>query len=80
MINQVEAKNILQDFLRIESVTPNVKKSFDFLETLFKKYNFETHRVKFDLGNAPEVENMYATIGSGTPSQFCRSRRCCSPR
>ncbi len=67
MINQVEAQNILQDFLRIESVTPNVKKSFDFLETLFKKYNFEIHRVKFDLGNTPEVENMFATIGSGSP-------------
>ncbi len=67
MINQVEAQNILLDFLRIESVTPNVKKSFDFLETLFKKYNFEIHRVKFDLGNTPEVENMFATIGSGSP-------------
>jgi len=67
MINQVEAQNILQDFLRIESVTPNVKKSFDFLETLFKKYNFQIHRVKFDLGNTPEVENMFATIGSGSP-------------
>ena len=67
MINQVEAQNILQDFLRIESVTPNVKKSFNFLETLFKKYNFEIHRVKFDLGNTPEVENMFATIGSGSP-------------
>ena len=67
MINQVEAQNILQDFLRIESVTPNIKKSFDFLETLFKKYNFQIHRVKFDLGNTPEVENMFATIGSGSP-------------
>lgn len=67
MINQVEAQNILQDFLRIESVTPNVKKSFDFLEALFKKYNFQIHRVKFDLGNTPEVENMFATIGSGSP-------------
>lgn len=67
MINQVEAQNILQDFLRIESVTPNVKKSFDFLETLFKKYNFQIHRVKFDLGNTPEVENMFAAIGSGSP-------------
>lgn len=35
MINQVEAQNILQDFLRIESVTPNVKKSFDF----WKRYS-----------------------------------------
>ncbi len=67
MINQVEAQNILQDFLRIESVTPNVKKSFDFLETLFKKYNFEIHRVKFDSGNTPEVENMFAIIGSSSP-------------
>ena len=54
MINQVEAQNILQDFLRIESVTPDAKKSFDFLEKLFKKYNFEIHRVKF--GSADTIE------------------------
>ena len=67
MINQVEAQNILQDFLRIESVTPDVKKSFDFLEKLFKKYNFEIHRVKFGSADTIEVENMFAIIGSGGP-------------
>ena len=67
MINQVEAQNILQDFLRIESVTPDVKKSFDFLEKLFRKYNFEIHRVKFGSPDTLEVENMFAIIGSGSP-------------
>ena len=67
MINQVEAQNILQDFLRIESVTPDAKKSFDFLEKLFKKYNFEIHRVKFGSADTMEVENMFAIIGSGGP-------------
>lgn len=67
MINQVEAQNILQDFLRIESVTPDAKKSFDFLEKLFKKYNFEIHRVKFGSADTIEVENMFAIIGSGGP-------------
>ena len=67
MINQVEAQNILQDFLRIESVTPDAKKSFDFLEKLFKKYNFEIHRVKFGSADTMEVENMFAIIGSGSP-------------
>jgi succinyl-diaminopimelate desuccinylase len=67
MINQVEAQNILQDFLRIESVTPDAKKSFDFLEKLFKKYNFEIHRVKFGSVDTMEVENMFAIIGSGGP-------------
>ena len=67
MINQVEAQNILQDFLRIESITPDAKKSFDFLEKLFKKYNFEIHRVKFGSADTIEVENMFAIIGSGGP-------------
>ena len=67
MINQVEAQNILQDFLRIESVTPDAKKSFDFLEKLLKKYNFEIHRVKFGSADTIEVENMFAIIGSGGP-------------
>tara|TARA_B100000925_G_scaffold191110_1_gene144576 strand:+ start:89 stop:1249 length:1161 start_codon:yes stop_codon:yes gene_type:complete len=67
MINQVEAQNILQDFLRIESVTPDVKKSLDFLEKLFRKYNFEIHRVKFGSPDTLEVENMFAIIGSGSP-------------
>jgi len=67
MINQVEAQNILQDFLRIESVTPDAKKSFDFLEKLFKKYNFEIHRVKFGSADTIEVENMFAIIGSEGP-------------
>ena len=35
MITKDEAQNLLQDFLKIESITPDVGDAFDFLERLF---------------------------------------------
>jgi succinyl-diaminopimelate desuccinylase len=67
MIDKNEAQNLLQDFLSIESITPNVKDAFDFLENIFKEHNFEIHRVKFKLDDSYEVENMFAIKGSGSP-------------
>jgi|TARA_B110000444_G_C18849484_1_gene604430 succinyl-diaminopimelate desuccinylase len=67
MIDKNKAQNIFQEFLRIESITPNAKKAFDFLEDLFKKNNFEIHRVKFKLDDSYEVENMFAIKGKGSP-------------
>ena len=70
MINRDEAQNLLQDFLKIESITPNVSEAFDFLERIFVKYNFQVHRLKFKSDETYEVENMFATIGSSKP-HFC---------
>ena len=70
MITKDEAQNLLQDFLKIESITPDVGGAFDFLERLFIKYNFEVQRVKFKSDDLYEVENMFATIGSTAP-HFC---------
>ena len=70
MIAKDEAQNLLQDFLKIESITPDVSNAFDFLEALFVKYNFEVHRVKFKSKGTYEVENMFATIGESNP-HFC---------
>jgi len=67
MIDKNKAQNLLQDFLSIESITPNVKDAFDFLENIFKEHNFEIHRVKFKLDDSYEVENMFAIKGSGSP-------------
>ena len=67
MIDKNTAQKLLQDFLSIESITPNVKEAFDFLEDIFKRYNFEIHRVKFKLDDSYEVENMFAIKGNGSP-------------
>ena len=69
MITKDEAQNLLQDFLKIESITPDVADAFDFLERLFIKYNFEVQRVKFksddsfvEPKNVPKVSLLSLTM------------------
>ena len=58
---------ILRGLIRCPSVTPFEGGALDFLEQEFGKLGFNVERVTFSDENTPDVENLYARIGTGSP-------------
>ncbi|MBO6890403.1 MAG: succinyl-diaminopimelate desuccinylase [Roseibium sp.] len=61
------AVTIAQDLIRCPSVTPNEGGALAALEDLLGKAGFSVSRVTFQDEDTPDVENLFATIGSGKP-------------
>ncbi|MBO6510641.1 MAG: succinyl-diaminopimelate desuccinylase [Roseibium sp.] len=61
------AVTIAQDLIRCPSVTPNEGGALAALEDLLGKAGFSVSRVTFRDEDTPDVENLFATIGSGKP-------------
>jgi succinyl-diaminopimelate desuccinylase len=58
---------IAQSLLRCRSVTPEDGGALGFLETTLKAAGFTVHRMTFTDANTPDIENLYARIGTGSP-------------
>jgi len=58
---------ITQDLIRCPSVTPAEGGALQTLEALLGAAGFKVTRVTFQGANTPDVENLFATIGSGAP-------------
>ncbi|QFT34187.1 Succinyl-diaminopimelate desuccinylase [Labrenzia sp. THAF82] len=58
---------IAQDLIRCPSVTPAEGGALTTLENLLTSAGFEVTRVTFQDEDTPDVENLFATIGSGKP-------------
>jgi succinyl-diaminopimelate desuccinylase len=58
---------ILQDLVRCPSVTPAEGGALTVLENLLSKHGFTCHRLIFKDENTPDVENLFARIGSSGP-------------
>ena len=58
---------ILQDLIRCRSVTPAEGGALTYLENLLSSDGFVCHRLIFRQEGTPDVENMFARIGSGAP-------------
>ena len=58
---------ILQDLIRCKSVTPAEGGALTYLENLLSDEGFVCHRLIFRQEGTPDVENMFARIGSGAP-------------
>jgi succinyl-diaminopimelate desuccinylase len=56
---------IARDLIRCASVTPVEGGALALIEALLAPYGFETHRVTFSESGTPDVENLYARIGTG---------------
>lgn len=67
MSDTFSALSIARDLLRCPSVTPADAGALGVLETVLKGAGFEVHRVTFSEPGAPDIDNLYARIGSGTP-------------
>ncbi|ASP35999.1 succinyl-diaminopimelate desuccinylase [Labrenzia sp. VG12] len=61
------AVSITQDLIRCPSVTPAEGGALQTLETLLGKAGFDVSRVTFQDTDTPDVENLFASIGSGAP-------------
>ena len=58
---------ILQDLIRCRSVTPAEGGALTYLEDLLSTHGFVCQRLIFREEGTPDVENLFARIGSGSP-------------
>lgn len=61
---------ILQELIRCPSVTPVEGGALDYLQGLLNSAGFTCHRLKFSDVDTPDVDNLYARIGTAAP-HFC---------
>lgn len=61
------ATAIARDLIRCPSVTPKEGGALSALETLLKDAGFRVDRVVFQDDDTPDVENIFASVGSGAP-------------
>jgi succinyl-diaminopimelate desuccinylase len=62
-----DALTIARDLLRCPSVTPADAGALDVLRRLLDAHGFATHRVAFAEPGTPEIDNLYARLGTGAP-------------
>ena len=58
---------LLQDLIRCKSVTPAEGGALTYLENLLSTHGFVCQRLIFRQEGTPDVENLFARIGSGSP-------------
>jgi succinyl-diaminopimelate desuccinylase len=61
------AVSLTRDLIRCPSVTPTDAGALDIVERALKAVGFETHRLPFTEAGTPDVDNLFARIGSGAP-------------
>ncbi|MEP0521850.1 MAG: succinyl-diaminopimelate desuccinylase [Hyphomicrobiales bacterium] len=66
-MSQHDATKILQDLIRCPSVTPEEGGALDMLQALLEPAGFAVSRPLFTEAGTPDVENLYASIGTGKP-------------
>lgn len=59
--------DVLRALLRCASVTPAEGGALDVLQGLLEPAGFAVHRVTFSEAGTPDVENLYARVGTGSP-------------
>jgi succinyl-diaminopimelate desuccinylase len=58
---------IAQDLLRCRSVTPEDGGALTLLERTLSAAGFKVHRMTFSEPGTPDIQNLYARIGTGSP-------------
>lgn len=62
-----DAAMLLADLIRCPSVTPNEAGTLAYLESHLSRAGFSVERLTFSAPDTPDVENLFATIGTGRP-------------
>mgnify|MGYP001453776416 CR=1 FL=1 len=70
MTTIIDATSLAQALIRCPSVTPKDEGALSILEESLKSLGFTCHRMTFSDVNTPDVENIYARIGTQGPN-FC---------
>lgn len=68
MTEMLDPVALAQALIRCPSVTPGEGGALGQIEGWLDKAGFEVHRVTFSDEDTPDVENLYARIGSGEPA------------
>jgi len=58
---------ILQSLIRFPSVTPDAGEALTYLTKLLSENGFHCERLPFSTPGTPEVDNLFAAIGKGSP-------------
>jgi succinyl-diaminopimelate desuccinylase len=61
------ALDIARDLIRCASVTPRDEGALDVVGRYLKDAGFSVERVRFTDTNTPDIDNLYAKIGTGSP-------------
>ena len=69
-MNKINALDLSQALLRCPSITPLDAGALDVLEAALNELGFTCHRLPFKEVGTPDVDNLYARIGTSTPN-FC---------
>lgn len=59
--------DLLQALIRCPSVTPQDAGALDVLERVLREAGFAVHRLRFSAPGTPDIDNLYARIGTGAP-------------
>lgn len=62
-----DAVSLTRALIQCVSVTPSEGGALALLEALLKAHGFGCHRLTFSQAGTPDVENLYARIGTGAP-------------
>jgi succinyl-diaminopimelate desuccinylase len=60
--------SLAQSLIRCESVTPNEGGALTFLQRVLEGAGFDCHRVIFSEPGTPDVDNLYARLGTKAPN------------
>ena len=66
-LNPKDAIALTQALIRCPSVTPEEGGALQLLHGVLQEAGFKSHIVRFSDSNTPDVDNLYARIGSGAP-------------
>lgn len=69
-VPQIDALGLAQDLIRRPSVTPKDEGALDLLARVLGGLGFTCERMAFAEDGKPQVENLYARLGTGAPN-FC---------
>jgi succinyl-diaminopimelate desuccinylase len=69
-VAQIDAVELARDLIRRPSITPKDEGALDVLVRALEGLGFTCERMAFADQNKPQVENLYARLGTGAPN-FC---------
>ena len=62
-----DALSIAQQLIRFPSVTPYDGGTLGHIERMLKQAGFSTQSLRFSQAGTPDIDNLYARIGTGAP-------------
>ncbi len=65
--NPQNSLSIAQNLIRCVSVTPDEGGALDYLEKILSQAGFTCHRLPFSEEGTPDVDNLYARLGTSSP-------------